>query len=36
MRKTKYLRFRRVIRITQGLLVIIWMILVITAKIRSF
>lgn len=35
MRKPYYLRFRRVLKVTQGLLIIIWMILMIVAKLKG-
>lgn len=35
MRKQHYLRFRRILKVTKGLLIIIWMILLIILKLKS-
>lgn len=35
MRKHTYLRIRRILRVTKGLLIIIWIILIIIFKLKS-
>lgn len=35
MRKHNYLRFRRILKVTKGFLIIIWLILLIVLKLKS-